>query len=181
MFAKLRGNSRFLKVDCVVGGKVEKRYFSAHLQIGNLIPHKRELYLDSVGLPLKRPQIGATANSILASSDTDLPQQIGEHWIQRFLKHHPEYHERRKRAIDIERLQAVDKTVVERWFEDYRHQVALHGICPEDIYNFDETGFQIGVGKDQWILTREPRKKIFNGATTNREPVTVVECVSTDG
>ena len=138
-------------------------------------------YLDSVGLPLKRPQIGATANSILASSDTDLPQQIGEHWIQRFLKRHPEYHVRRKRAIDIERLQAVDKTVVERWFEDYRHQVALHGICPEDIYNFDETGFQIGVGKDQWIVTREPRKKIFNGATTNRESVTVVECVSTDG
>jgi DDE superfamily endonuclease/Tc5 transposase-like DNA-binding protein len=141
-------------------------------------------YLDSVGIPLKRASVGATANSILASAhedSTNPPPQIGEHWTRRFLKRHPEYHVRRKRAIDIERMQAVDKTVVERWFDDYRHQITIHGICPEDIYNFDETGFQIGVGKDQWIVTREPRKKIFNGSNTNRESVTVVECVSTDG
>ncbi|KAJ5543815.1 hypothetical protein N7513_003398 [Penicillium frequentans] len=34
---------------------------------------------------------------------------------------------------------------------------------------------------DQWIITRDPRRKIVAGNRTNREYVTVVEAVSTDG
>jgi hypothetical protein len=82
---------------------------------------------------------------------------------------------------DVERSAALDKTVVERWFEDYKRFVRENGILPEDIYNFDETGFQTGVGRDQFIITREPKKKMFNGSVTNRESVTILEAVSADG
>ena len=93
----------------------------------------------------------------------------------------PEYYIRRRRALDVERASALDKTVVERWFQDYQRVVTEHGICQQDIYNFDETGFQIGVGRDQFIITREPKKKLFNGSVTNRESITVLEAVSADG
>jgi hypothetical protein len=43
----------------------------------------------------------------------------------------------------------MDKGVVEKWFEEYTRIVEENGILPGDIYKFDETGFQIGVGKDQ--------------------------------
>ena len=71
--------------------------------------------------------------------------------------------------------------MVERWFEDYKQVITEHGICQQDIYNFDETGFQIGVGRDQFIITRHLKKKLFNGSVTNRESVTVLEAVSVDG
>ncbi|OQE67747.1 hypothetical protein PENNAL_c0164G07715 [Penicillium nalgiovense] len=97
--------------------------------------------LDKAGIPPKPKQIEKSANSILASAQTDhttQPPQVGEHW-------------------------------------DYERVVTERAIQPEDIYNFDETGFQIGVGRDQWIITLEPRKKLFNGNVTNRESVTVVD------
>jgi hypothetical protein len=59
--------------------------------------------------------------------------------------------------------------------------IAKHGICQQDIYNFNETSFQIGVRKYQFIITRHPKKKLFNGSITNRESITVLEAISADG
>jgi hypothetical protein len=73
---------------------------------------------------------------------------------------------------------------MEEWFENLQRTIEKYGIQSEDIYTFDQTGFQIGVGKDQWIVTREPRQKIVSENHTNhtnREYVTVVEAISTDG
>jgi hypothetical protein len=70
---------------------------------------------------------------------------------------------------------------MEAWFESLQRTIEKYGIQFEDIYNFDERSFQIGVGKDQWIVTREPRRKIVSGNHTNREYVTVVEAIPTDG
>lgn len=71
--------------------------------------------------------------------------------------------------------------MVERWFEDYKRVVRENGIYPRDIYNFDKTGFQIGVRRDQFVITRESKKKLFNSSVTNRESVTILEAVSADG
>ncbi|KAJ6050500.1 uncharacterized protein N7446_010609 [Penicillium canescens] len=141
-------------------------------------------YFDTVGASINRRQIAIAANSILEEDhhdESEPPPQIGDHWLKRFLKRNPEYYVRRRKALDVERSAALDKSVVERWFQDYKQVVTEHGICQQDIYNFDETGFQIGVGRDQFIITRHPKKKLFNGSITNRESVTVLEAVSADG
>ena len=44
------------------------------------------------------------------------------------------------------------------------------GILPDDIYNMDETDFQIGMGKDQLIITKRKRTHYF-GLPENRELV----------
>ncbi|KAJ5121184.1 uncharacterized protein N7515_009145 [Penicillium bovifimosum] len=128
-------------------------------------------YFDEVGASINRRQIVIAANSILEEAHQDAstpPPQIGDHWLRRFLKRNPQYHVRRRRALDVERATALD-------------EYSENGIQQQDIYNFDETGFQIGVGRDQFIITREPKKKLFNGSITNRESVTVLEAVSADG
>lgn len=52
----------------------------------------------------------------------------------------------------------------------------------DDIWNFDEIGFQIGVGRDQWIITRDfSSQKPHIGMNTNREYVTVVEAINSKG
>jgi len=48
-------------------------------------------------------------------------------------------------------------------------------------YNFDETGFRIGVGRDQWIVTMDPNRQAYLGSSTNRELVTSCEAISGDG
>ena len=52
---------------------------------------------------------------------------------------------------------------------------------PTDIYNFDKSGFRVGIGKDQWIITREPHRKAYISTDTNRELVTIIEIISGDG
>ncbi|KAJ5877277.1 hypothetical protein N7455_000742 [Penicillium solitum] len=140
-------------------------------------------YFDAVGASINRRQIAIAANSILEEDhhdDTEPPTQIGDHWLQRFLKRNPDYYVRRRRALDVERSAALDKSVVQRWFEDYERIVTEHGICYQDVYNFDETSFQIGVGRDQFIIARHPKKKLFNRSVINRESITVLEAVSAD-
>ena len=134
---------------------------------------------DTIGKPLKQSEVRDVATKILRQENASvLP--LGPDWVKRFLDRHPEYRKRRRRAIDIERLQALDKEVAQVWFEKLQEMINLHGIEASDIYNFGETGFMIGVGKDQWIITREPQRKIVDGTISNREMVTVVEAVSTD-
>ena len=137
-------------------------------------------YNDGLGLSLKRPQILRAATSILRLSDASAPP-LGEKWLKRWLERHPQYRIRRRKSLDIERKRAHDVNLIREWFTRLRAAIDSHGIQPSDIYNFDETGFQIGVGRDQWIITREPRRKIVAGVHTNREYVTVVEAISTDG
>jgi hypothetical protein len=141
-------------------------------------------FLDSIYLPPKRPAIAAAANAILASCHTDdstKPPTIGSHWLQRFLRRHPEYLVRRQRAIDIERKKCLDRQVAREWFDSYQETIAQYGITTDDIWNFDETGFNIGVGRDQWIITREPKRQISGGFSTNREYATVIEAISATG
>ncbi|KAJ5712175.1 hypothetical protein N7488_006331 [Penicillium malachiteum] len=107
--------------------------------------------LDKARIHIKPAQITKSANFILSLAHTDpstLLPKIGEHWVKRFLHRHPEYYRRRRRALDIERKQALDKRAIEKWFSEYQTIITKRGINPSDIYNFDETGFRIGVGRD---------------------------------
>ena len=62
-------------------------------------------------------------------------------------------------------------------FEDWFHHKALvdeKGIQP------DETGFRIGVGKNQWIVMRDSSGEMCLESSTNRDFVTICEAISGD-
>jgi hypothetical protein len=83
--------------------------------------------------------------------------------------------------MDIERKKCLDRRVAREWFNSYQETIAQYGITADDIWNFDETGFNIGVAKDQWIITREPKRQISGGFSTNREYATAIEAVLATG
>ncbi|KAJ6090439.1 hypothetical protein N7486_009254 [Penicillium sp. IBT 16267x] len=128
-------------------------------------------FLDSIYLPPKRPL--ATISTIRLSLLRSVA--IG------YSASSAEYLSRRQRAMDIERKKCLDKQVAKDWFDSYQETIAQYGITADDICNFDETGFNIGVGRDQWIITREPKRQISGGFSTNREYATVIEAVSATG
>jgi hypothetical protein len=68
------------------------------------------------------------------------------------------------------------------WFRLVRNTIARYGILDEDIYNFDETGFQMGVIATAKVITGAERsKKPVLIQPGNREWVTVIDCISAHG
>ena len=51
-----------------------------------------------------------------------------------------------------------DPKQIQAWFQLVQNMVTKYGILLEDTYNFDETGFQIGVISTSKVVTRSERK-----------------------
>ena len=139
--------------------------------------------LDKVGLHARLFMISDCANGILrrAHVDEGPPPQVSEHWARRFLERHPEYLVRKQSVQEIDRKNAQDPDTILWWLHEFKRICDEYGIQQCDIYNFDESGFRIGVGKNQWIVTRILDRQLSLGSNTNRETVTVVEAISGDG
>ena len=105
---------------------------------------------------------------------------VGSHWAPRFLAYHPEYYIGKQRSIDINSKNAHDPESLRAWFEKYRLICRGYNIESCNQYNFDETGFRIGIGRDQWIITRDPTRQAYLRSSTNRELVSVCETISGD-
>ena len=72
--------------------------------------------------------------------------------------------------------------MIRAWFESVRRVVEDNGILAEDIYNFDETGFAMGLISAQKVVTRAEyygRRSILQPG--NREWVTAIEAICADG
>ena len=59
--------------------------------------------------------------------------------------------------------------------------VAKYGITDEDIYNFDETGFQMGVISTSKVVTAAEKARTNSIQPGNREQVTVIESIQATG
>jgi len=60
---------------------------------------------------------------------------------------------------------------IQWWFDKYKAICDEHGIQPPDVWNMDETGFRIGIARDQLVPTQDPDKRQFLPAPENRESV----------
>jgi hypothetical protein len=56
-----------------------------------------------------------------------------------------------------------------------------HAIPPENIYNMDEKGIQLGLGKRVLAFFDHDQKDVYNVEDGDRELVTVIETVCADG
>ena len=62
------------------------------------------------------------------------------------------------RKYDYQRAQCEDPERIQGWFRLVRNTIAKYGILDNDIYNFDETGFQMGVISTSKVVTRAETK-----------------------
>jgi hypothetical protein len=66
---------------------------------------------------------------------------VGIHWPRNFVKRTDSLTTRFNRAYDRQRALCEDPVLIRSWFELVEQTQAKYGICNEDVYNFDETGF----------------------------------------
>ena len=104
------------------------------------------LQMSQRGYPPFLIDVRRMANTLLAERDKDRPVQIvGENWTCRFVQRHPELDSRLSRRLDVQRAKCEDPKVIGEWFERVKEIRLQYGILDDDVYNFDETGFAIGV------------------------------------
>ena len=118
------------------------------------------------------------ANSILkAAGETRV---VSRDWPTRFVTRHPEFHKRKQKPLasirkDIEWLELLAR------HEEFHKLRAEWGIPAEDVWNMDETGFRIGVGKTRWVISTHLVKSLVLADPDNRDYITSVECINGAG
>jgi hypothetical protein len=119
--------------------------------------------------------------------DTELPAKgllLGKNWPTGFVKRH-------KSALksiygdhmDSRRQKAVNKEDIKEFFYRLELHIKENNIATENLYNFDEKGFLIGVsGRTRFITTAEiqPNQK-RKRQSGNRENITAIIAVCADG
>ncbi|KAJ6084345.1 hypothetical protein N7486_011145 [Penicillium sp. IBT 16267x] len=122
------------------------------------------------------------AQNLLCERVQDPTATLGVNWAYKFIKRHPALRTRYNRRISYQRAKQEDPKVIKQWFATVREVIQEHGIHEDDIWNFDETGFAMGLCSTSKVITAVERserpRRVIQG---NREWVTIVECVSSKG
>ena len=139
----------------------------------------RILDLDLRGFPPTKPILRAMADKLLAEKGGE---PVGINWPDRFIARKKELKTCYTRAYDSQRALCEDAGIIEPWFKLYNAMKEKYGILNQDTYNFDETGFMMGVITSQLVITgRERRGKRKALQPVNREWTTVINSISAAG
>src|SRR5271156_1180332 len=140
--------------------------------------------MDKTGIFARPRMLRSVANSILARNHNDLntpPPLVGPNWPRRFLARHPEYFKRKLKPLAHDRKNTHDPADIRAHFEKFQAACIFFGIVFDDIWNYDETGFRVGVGRAHEIITRLKNRRLYLSDPDNRESVTLVETISAGG
>ena len=77
---------------------------------------------------------------------------ISELWVNHFIKHHPELKSKYTHQYDYQCARCEDPDVIKIWFKCVKETIQQYGIPEENIYNMDETGFQMGVASTAKVI-----------------------------
>lgn len=139
--------------------------------------------LDNINLAVRAEFVTDAANYILkkrsSKAQQENPPTVGHNWTTRFLRRHG-YHRRLQKKLHADRDASENPQRVAQYFQKLQEVYTQEGIPPEDIWNMDETGFRIGVGKNQLIVTKRKRAHYFS-LPENRESATAIEAISAGG
>ena len=137
---------------------------------------QHSLDLDSRGFSPQLSIIRDMANRLLAVREAG---PVGIQWPSNFIRRSPELKTRFNRKYDYQRALNEDPKIIQQWFERVQATITKYGIQEDDIFNFDETGFMMGVASTAKVVTASEKgykpKTVQPG---NREWATVIQGVS---
>ncbi|KFZ23098.1 hypothetical protein V502_02423 [Pseudogymnoascus sp. VKM F-4520 (FW-2644)] len=78
---------------------------------------------------------------------------VGINWTTNFIKRCTEIKAKFSWKYDYKRAKCEDPKIIQEWFALVQNTVAKYGILEQDIYNFDEAGFAMGVIATAKVVT----------------------------
>jgi len=141
------------------------------------------LDLDRRGFPPQVIDVRRMADALLAARGQDPPPQpVGQKWVSRFIKAQPELQTKWNRKFHSQRARCEDPVTIAAWFKLVEETRQAYGILDTDTYNFDETGFMMGVAATSKVVTSSDTVGRATAVQPgNREWVTAIECINASG
>ena len=140
---------------------------------------KRVLELDAQGFPVRMSSVDDMANRLLHKRGAP---PVGKHWTRRFIQRQPELKTQMSRSYDNQRALCEDPVKIQDWFRLVENVITKYGVRTEDVYNFDETGFLMGIiGRTLVVTSSERRSNTKLIQPGNREWVTCIQGVNAQG
>lgn len=137
------------------------------------------LDLDARSFPPRLCDVEDMANRLLR--DRDAPP-VGKRWATNFVKRQPQLKTRFFRRYDYKRAQCEDPAVIRNWFDLVQNIINKYGITNTDIYNFDETGFMMGIISTGMVVTSTEKQSSTRLVQPGgREWITVIQGVNSQG
>jgi hypothetical protein len=140
------------------------------------------LSMDSRGAAPRPSTVREMANLLLEKRGTTPVISVGEKWVYNFVKRYPLLSSRFSKRYNYERAKCEDPKIIGEWFNLVEKTILQFGIDPDDVYNFDETGFAMGLTATARVISRSEyygRRALLQPG--NREWVTVIECTNATG
>lgn len=109
--------------------------------------------MDTRGAPPRHSHVEVMANLLLTERGSTPPLTVGSKWVYNFIQRTPELKTRLSRRYDYQRAKNEDINLIRQWFDLVSNTIAKYGIHVDDIYNFDETGFAIGLISATKVVT----------------------------
>ena len=164
-------------------GRIVRREMSANLRALTDLEEEtivqRILDLDTRGFQPRQSDVREMANYLRADRDAS---PLGPRWAENFVRRQPKLNMAFRRQIDYQRAKCEDPEIVRQWFNLVRNVITKYGINETDMYNFDETGFTMGMLSGAKVITSsDQRGKPRTKQPGNREWVTVIQGICTTG
>jgi hypothetical protein len=148
-------------------------------QLDEKVLTKWVVSMNDRGAAPRPPMVRTMANLLLAATGNDV---VGKCWVTNFIKRTPEIQTRFSRRYNYSRALQEDPRIIRGWFKYTEDTITQYGILSEDIYNFDETGFAMGLVSSAKVVTRAEyygRRSVIQ--PRNREWVTTIEAINACG
>src|SRR5450432_1782189 len=138
------------------------------------------LSMDQRGLAPRPESVRQMADLLLEKrSNSNSNSQVGKLWVYNFVRRHQALQTQYNRKYNYQRAKCEDPQVIRDWFRLVKNTIAKYDIEEQDIYNFDETRFQMGVISTTKVITGAERSnRPISIQPGNREWVTVIDCIS---
>jgi hypothetical protein len=140
---------------------------------------KHILDLDERGWSPQLAAVKEMADSLLAERHRD---PVGQNWAKSLVKRRAELKVKFNRKYDYKRALCEDPEIIQGWFRLVQNMRAKYGILDDDMYNFDESGFMMGVIANKSVVTGSEHlgrpKQLQQG---NREWATTIQGINAMG
>jgi hypothetical protein len=108
-------------------------------------------------------------------------KQVGGSWSKRFCKRHSGLKMKKTTGLEKARAKALNQFVVNEFFDMLTDVMKEFNILPENLYNMDEKGIQLGIGARITAMIDRDQQTVYSIEDGNRELVTVIETICADG
>ena len=125
-----------------------------------------------------------TANLVLCITHNDSSETaswVDSNWMTWFKKWHSEFYEHISCSLEIDRNTAQDVDALKAWFEVFNQVMMNNEIQSSDLWNFDETEFNIDMTENTVVLTKHSFRRQNTSSSENQIWISSIETINVTG